>query len=245
MACVTLPFVLATSPYYFMNKSAKLFCIVGLLDLVTAAKAQIINTVSAWDGVTAAAPFGEPSIATIGQVFTVDPNFTHLDGFALTIANTSSAPVNFSVFLSAWDSIGFHTVGSPLFSSGLVSLPSAATSFVPLLLPTSLSLEGNAQYVAFLTESPFFDGAPDSAKLGFVGSDVYADGGTVFIDNGNDVSLLSTASWSATSSDLAFFATFSTEVAPVPEPSSYGLVGAGLGLALAGFRHYHLKRRRA
>lgn len=224
-----------------MNKSAKLTSLVGLLGLGLTAEAQIINTVSAWDGVTAAAPFGEPSFSTIGQVFTVDPNFTHLDGFALTFANTGSAPVNFAVVLTAWDSVGFHATGPVLFTSGLVSLPAEVTSFVPLVLPTSLSLAGDTQYVAFLTAAPFFDGIPDSGKLGFVGADVYAGGGTVFLDSGGDASALTTTSWSATSADLAFFAAFSAETPPVPEPSAYGLIGGAMLVALVGYQRSRRK----
>jgi|GEM_PF-4416479 len=224
-----------------MNKSAKLTFILGIFSLGVTAEAQIIDTISAWDGVTAAAPFGEPSFSTIGQVFTVDPNFTHLDGFALTFANTGPAPVNFAVVLTAWDSVGFHATGPVLFTSGLVSLPAEVNTFVPLVLPTSLSLAGDAQYVAFLTEAPFFDGIPDSGKLGFVGADVYSGGGTVFLDSGGDPSTLTTTSWSATGNDLAFLAVFSAEAPPVPEPSAYGLIGGATMVALVGYRRSRRK----
>jgi hypothetical protein len=189
-----------------------------------AANAQIINTFPAWDGVNALAPFGEPAVATIGQVFTAEAGFTQLDAFGFEIANDSGLanPTNFVAAVMAWDVVGAHPTGPLLFVAGPFSL--GVTGYVPAsFLTGGISLTAGGQYVAFLTASPLFDATPDAARIGFIGNDVYAGGGAVVLNNGGDIPSLVSTPWLGSSDDLAFFATFS---AAVPEPSTYGLIGS-------------------
>ncbi len=198
-------------------------------------RGQIINTIPAWNGTTVAAPFGEPGYATIGEVFTVDPNFTHLDGLLFGVSNTGTTPLSFGVYIAPWDQVDFHAASPLLYSSSPFTL-AGGTGISPIVVTPGLDLVGGNQYVAFLSETPFFDGTPDTGGIAFIGSDVYAGGGTVFINNGSDASLLSSSAWSATTADLAFVAAFSRSASAVPEPSTYGLFGIGMILAVVGLK---------
>ena len=201
----------------------------------TSTQAQLINTATSWDGVNAIAPFGEPGFATIGQVFTTDNTFTQLDAFAFALAYKAGGPVNYVGAVMAWDATDSHVTGPLLFASGPLSIPTSASNFTATIIPTGgIQLAPSTQYVAFLTTSPLFDGVPDAAQIGFVGSDVYSGGGAVALNNGSDLSALSNSTWLSTPADLVFVAAFSSS--PVPEPSSYGLMGVGALAAIIWLR---------
>ena len=207
--------------------------------------AQLLNTFPSWDGTTAILPVGEAGIATVGQVFTVEAGFNRLEAFAFGVASLSrnSGPISFGAFVAAWDSATFRAAGPLLFSTALPALDASLTAFTPLIVPTGgLELNANSQYVAFLSSSLFFDGVPDAAQIAFLGSDLYAGGGAVGFSNGAAFDLLGTVSWSGTSADLAFAALFSAS--PVPEPSTYGVVGALL-LGLLVVRRLKVAKTRA
>jgi len=211
-----------------MNKIAAIILVL-LLSTVTLARAQFINTGAVWDGHTTIGPFGEPGLATIGQVFTAPIEYTQLESFAFTLNWLGGGSVYYAAAVAEWDPINLHPTNAPLFTSGLLTLP-PSTGFIPTIVSTGgISLKGNTQYVAFLTTSAFFDGVVDWSQVGFIGSDVYAGGGAVALNNGSDIPALTVGPWLSTPADLAFAAAFS---AVVPEPSTYGLVGAAALAAL-------------
>ena len=212
-----------------MKAPTKILLISTAITLSSIARGQLINTFPEWNGVTAI-PFGQFGLVnTLGQVFTVDPAFTQLDAFEFGIGDSLSNPVNFSFNIAAWDPVNFHITGPLLYSSGLLSLPGNTSGFVPVVLPTGgLQLTGGAQYVGFLTASPYFDSLLDIALVPFDNEDVYSGGYVVALANGSNLNPLVSSTWFAAPADLAFAAAFSSAV---PEPSTYGLAS---GIALIG-----------
>ena len=103
----------------------------------------------------------------------------------------------------------------------------------------AIQLSTGTQYVAFL--NAIFDGSGNGASMpdssGFGNVDYYAGGKFESLDNGNDLTQLTTRSWFSFQSgaDVWFKASFSATA--VPEPSSVILFGfAFTGLAFSRVR---------
>jgi hypothetical protein len=165
--------------------------------------------------------FGEPDTATYGQTFKALPGQLN----------------QFSFWLNDWD--GSKATGSVLYTSSAraTSNNGGADGFERFdFLTGGLSLVAGNQYVAFLSASNFFDGSSTLASMSTAGSNAYADGSFVFLNNGNNFGLLTTTPWvNASTLDAQFFASFSDPVAAdaVPEPASLVLIGTALMGTLA------------
>ena len=192
-----------------------------------------------WNGGDYITPFGEPEIATVGQVFTADDAHSLLLGFTFHLKSDAGGDVDFRGYVSTWD--GTKLTGPLLFSSGLRTLPVGTNTFQPVTFDTgSLSLTPGALYVAFLSASGAFDSVDGTAGIAApVSSDTYSGGNLVIALNGDDFDALFANAWEELFGiDLAF--TLEFPGGAVPEPVHFGLFGA---IALAGISGIRRLRR--
>ena len=201
--------------------------------------AQLTLTNSpAWNGSDNVFPFGEPEVATFGQVFTADATNTLMDGFTFHLRSKDGGDVQFRGFVAAWD--GTRPTGSTLFESGQQVLPANTNLFQDFSFDTSgLPLTPGAQYVAFISASLDFDSIAGTAAAGITASqDTYLGGNMVIASNGSDFDSLFVDPWyELTGMDLAFEMNFSGEGGgAVPESSAFGLIGTAALLGLSVFR---------
>jgi hypothetical protein len=224
------------------------FAALTALAVTGVARAQVVDTASAWDGSSFIAPFGQGIEAdggdtpTYGQTFVAPGASLLLKSFTFWVDSVGgSGPSRFTGFVMEFDGTG--VTGPVLFEGEEVSFAISPPTFpyVPSFTPVtfdvpSLALDPAKTYVAFISAIPFFDGQDDTANVGYLFEDVYADGGFWFSQArtwddvvGND--------WESFigggTRDLAFEATFST----VPEPATFTLAGVIALAALVIFRH--------
>ena len=111
-----------------------------------------------------------------------------------------------------WDET--RAVGPVLFESG-PRVTGNLAGYEDFSFETGgLQLSPGAQYIAFLSESAFFDGTDDDSLLGSPRADVYPGGDFYFLNNGSNFDLVTSDLWTRTSdsADAAFRMSF------VPEP---------------------------
>jgi hypothetical protein len=214
--------------------------------LTLSASAQVVDTTATWNGTDSIAPFGESDTATYGQTFTATAGLNQLNNFTFWL-NSGSGPdaVDFAAYVMEWDAILSRATGSILFQSAQQILPFNTPAMTPFVFNTGgLVLDASKQYIAFLSASNFFDGSFGTANAGYLFDDVYANGGFWFSNNGNDFGSLTSNQWEnfvgAGVDDLAFRANFSV---PVPEPSTYGVIGAAALCGMVALRR--LRRKNA
>lgn len=194
------------------------------------ANATILTAQPTWNGSsTFWNPFGESNTATYGQTFTVAGPDTVLDQFSFWYDDSlNSDTVDFAAYLYAWD--GSKATGSALYTSSSVSTTNNGGlggverfDFVT----GGIQLVAGQQYVAFTSASLFFDGLQGTAVAGGNGSDGYAGGSFVYMNNGSDTSQWTTFGWSTGGGiDTAFEAVFRSQA--VPEPAALALFCLGL-----------------
>ena len=212
--------------------------------LAVNASAQFIDTTSTWNGTSSVAPFGESNTATYGQTFKASAGFSNLSSFSFWLrTNTGPDGVDFAAYVMEWNSGLNRATGPILYQSSQQLLANPTVSMTQFSFNTgSLALDPTKQYIAFLSASNFFDGSIGLADVGFLNTDVYADGGFWFFNNGSNFGSLTASTWEnfvgGGTSDLAFRANFG--VGAVPEPSTYGIAAGGVLIGLAV-----LRRRRA
>lgn len=199
--------------------------VLGLLlsfALMPAAYADTISTLDQWDGSldSSVAPFGTPDTATYGQTITTGNTAQLLQSFSFNLTALDAA---FTVEVGTWTGTN---VGEVLYRSDPFSF-TAQSEFTEITASPGVTLNANSQYVLYFTTSGIQDNQVSTNSFGFTADTAYTGGTFVYLNNGNDREQLTSAPWNTTlGGDLAFSAT----LAPVPEPSTYGLMLLGLGL---------------
>jgi len=192
-----------------------------LLFLVGSAQADVIGTISDWDGSSFVAPFGEAETATYGQTFSLSTT-ARMDSFTFylndALDDMNPGAIDFQAYVFSWDDSVNRIAGSSLFASSAMSTTDngGADGFEEFAINTGGITLSAGQYVAFFTASNLFDGISGNGKMGYANADKYAGGNLVYINNGSDFSALSSSSWSewGDESDLAF--TVTTTAVPIP-----------------------------
>lgn len=161
--------------------------------------------------------FGAPDTTSYGQTFNTGGGILSDWTFYATAGNAG----NLSFVVASWD--GSKAVGPALYSSGTTSYGGGATALSFSGINTSLS---SGAYIAYLTVAGV--GSPaDSVGLAGSTSDGGLGGGFRFLNsNGTDPLTLNAAwnSWYVPSMQ------FTANIAPVPEPETYAMMLAGLGM---------------
>jgi hypothetical protein len=200
----------------------------------TQARAASIDTLASWDGTAEVDAFGSTFSGVYGETFKAPGG----DLTSFTFEVTTTGPLNVVAQVYAWSGALYGdglagAVGPALFTSAPLSI-SSPDGFQALTINTgSVAMTAGGQYVALLADTGGNfpgDGAGASFGQAFVGPhgdvpNVPGDGGFVFYNNGNVLSLIGANAWGDTFDlgSLAWQANFN-----VPEPASMALLGAGL-----------------
>ncbi|WP_138513422.1 PEP-CTERM sorting domain-containing protein [Rhodoferax bucti] len=190
----------------------------------TAQAATTIETFSAWNGNNFVWEWGNPDTATYGQTFTTGATDTVLKSFTFAMTDLDQ---DFKAYVGAWDG---SKASSILWTSPVLNFSYGYDGFEKIAVSTpSLQLSANTQYVAFFSTSGLQTASRGTNKWGLVNSNEYAGGEFVYFNNENDPSKLTSANWDGLNwgGDLAFRMELTT---PVPEPETYAMLLAGLGL---------------
>jgi len=189
-----------------------------LLFLVGSVQADVISTISDWDGSGFVAPFGEAETATYGQTFSLSTT-SSMNGFTFYLDDAvNPGVVDFQAYVFSWDDSLNKIAGSSLFASSAMSTTNngGADGFEKFEINTGGITLSAGQYVAFFTASNLFDGTSGNGKMGFTNANAYSGGNLVYMNNGSNFAALADTSWSewAGAPDLAF--TVTTTAVPIP-----------------------------
>ncbi|WP_111641583.1 PEP-CTERM sorting domain-containing protein [Marinimicrobium alkaliphilum] len=224
-----------------MSFATRLLAALGLLFGACVAQAAIIDTSAQWNGSSGISPFGHTNTATYGQTFVAPETASYLDSWTFFLNDmTAGAPVDFSMYVMAWDSNTTRATGDILFASDQVSTTNngGQDGYEAFTFATGgLVLDASASYVAFISTSEWTAQQTGTAYVASLGAkDGYKDGGFFWLNNGTRTSYWTERMWRSSSDygDLVFTAQFSA-FAAVPEPGVLGLFLIGL-LALLGVR---------
>lgn len=220
------------------HRSTRWLAFLGLLLLgaIPGRGQSIIETITGWDGTSEVLSFTDPSSTTqtYGQTITIPTFQTVLTSFTFEIKLPSS--VTFAGYVYAWD--GAEATGPALFTSAPTNTTGSGNFEAITFNTGSLNLQAGTQYVLFASSTGLTSSAPGSGSFGFNVSNPYANGLYVFTNQTTSASWTTTAwtqNWNGPGSDLAFRATL------IPEPGSFLLLGAGLGMvALLGWRRRYV-----
>ncbi|MCB5188214.1 FxDxF family PEP-CTERM protein [Methylobacillus caricis] len=180
--------------------------------------ATTISTIDQWDGEVS--PFGTPDTATYGQTITIGDQDQVLQSFSFILSDLNAA---FTIEVGSWTG---SRVDEILYQSDPFRF-SASSEYTEITAYPSVTLQANNQYVLYFTTSGIQEGVESTNEWGFAPDTAYEGGTFVYLNNGNDRSQLTGAPWVTTlGGDLAF----SANLAAVPEPATYGMLLAGIGL---------------
>jgi hypothetical protein len=141
-------------------------CGAALVALSSPAMAANIDTTTSWNGTNSISAWGVPDTATYGQTITPVAGQTILTGFTFELGRSSGTAPQYQAFVYQWNSANNRIVGTALYTSGVLTAPSA-TTFTPVSINTgSVVLTPGQQYVLFLTTSNQQPGASASYKYG-------------------------------------------------------------------------------
>lgn len=190
--------------------------------LASAAHADnTISNVASWDGFDYVLPFGVNDTATYGQTITTGSTGLWLESFSFYLRPLS---IPFTAEVGTW--LG-DRVGEIVYQSAPISFTEQGGYHAVTAKP-DIQLSANAEYVLYFTTSGIQGDEIIRNQWAYTDTSTYEAGQFVFINNGNDRSLLTQASWTTSwSGDLVFSV---NTVAAIPEPSLYGMLLVGLGL---------------
>ncbi len=233
--------MLQTLQFRGRRKLRRVFWLAGvaLLALATPVSAQNINTFSEWDGTNAVAAWGGPvNTATYGQTFIPTATQTRLNGFTFEVAQISGTAPNYQAFVYAWDPVRNRVIGSPLYTSGVLTAPSGAAFSAVTINTGNVTLVAGQQYVLFLSTSNQQPQASSGYKLGsLVKNTGVPNGQFVFNNNGANFSQLSVIPWNTFPFDLAVainLSGFLKDLMPPGAPINPTNVAAAIDKFMAG-----------
>jgi hypothetical protein len=176
----------------------------------TTGKRTVIDTFGAWDGTTAANPFGcNGATTTYGQVFTVPAHRHHFPKLALKWTDLTTGSFVMRAELYAWD--GSKATGSAIYESPAQTFTSGTPGFYDETLKFKGKLTPGSQYVAFGSIDKDFEQC-STYQVGWALdlSDAYSGGEFVYQNNNGDESQWTSTAWSnfGTGWDAAFKAVF-------------------------------------
>ncbi len=223
-------------------KLGKLTIIAGLLlgaSVSLHAQLVTIDTTSAWDHSSYLNVFGTGGFTdTYGQTFTTGATATVLQSFSFQLAPLT---VDFWAGVGTWEA---GRIGTMVFESGPMNIGTGFDGFANVPVSTNnLQLASNTQYVAFFSTTGL-QNPVGSNSWGFLWAEAYNGGAVVWFNN-PDKAALTTEAWDGgmSQNDLAFTIRLATNAGEaVPEPSTYGLLGAGVLLGLAIWRRRAARR---
>jgi uncharacterized protein with beta-barrel porin domain len=231
----------------------QLLCGAALLALSVPASAQNIDTTAAWNGTSSIDPWGTAGATpTYGQTITATTTQDRLTGFTFELARESGTAPQFQAFVFQFNAATNLIVGPALFTSGIMTAPSATTFSAVTINTGSVALTAGLQYVLFLTTLNT-TGQPAAAyKFGQLTNATTYPGGQFVFNNGATFVTLSTQAWSINQpDDLAFIALLSggliTPLLPTGAAVNPTNVAAGIDKAInagstlpAGFNNLFL-----
>jgi hypothetical protein len=185
-------------------------------------------------------PWGVTNTATYGDTVTVPTNGdTELNSFTFYLGpqDSGSGAINYEAYVYGWNSGTDMATGSALYSSGPQSY-TAGAGFSPVTFHPSIDLTAGGSYVLFFSTSGLQGGQPISTIEWATSNTVITGVTGVYLNNGNDPSLWTTAGWATGYGGTAGPGEFATSIdfgSPVvtPELSSLLLYGTGLLALLA------------
>jgi autotransporter-like protein len=190
-------------------------CSAILIALASPAAAQTIDTTAAWNGSSAIGPWDTVNTPTIGQVITPTSGQTKLSSFTFELRDTSASTVQYQAFVYQWAGASNGITGPALFTSAVLTAPSAGT-FTPVTINTgSVALTAGVQYILFFS-AVLPQAGTGSYQLGVTPSAAYTAGGAQYAAT-TGFSNLSGFPWGTPGSNLAFIAMFgSSGSSPAP-----------------------------
>lgn len=210
--------------------------LMGALSVANAA--TMFDTITAWNGSSAASPFGNPDTATYGQTF-IAPVDTLMTDFTFMVNAQQGTNLQFRGEVFSWTGSllgggGGQATGAALYTSAPMTLTGNGLFQSVTVNPNIVLTPGN-QYVALLTVSDPIDYAATTGT-GTWGINLFSHagnsggGGFVFYNNANNHGALNSSVWDNFTDlgDSAWRANFTGAGAAVPEPGSVALLVGGL-----------------